>query len=176
MPKFRYDEYLGIEAKRIGSTNPDTLRRTLARAARQVTGTSESPVIEVVRSRGFLAINLDGLFESVDTDTDQERLVKEFERQLRILDRESRVLQNKIGIVGLLATGHIARWRYLGDPKHWRVDTLYPFRWLGVHGDDPTDEILTKNFMPQMDRLQRNVLAIRTKVPKTIQGFVPQVT
>jgi hypothetical protein len=27
--------------------------------------------------------------------------------------------------------------------------------------------------MPQMDRLQRNVLALRTKVPKKVSGLLP---
>lgn len=168
-----FGEYLGIEAKRFGSTNPDTIRRTLSRAAGQVTGKSDSRIIEVVRSRGLLAVNLDGLFESVETDVGQELLIKEFERQLLVLDRETRVLRDKPGIVGILATGHVARWRLTSEPRHWRIDTLYALRWLGVHGDDHADEVVTKQVMPHMDRLRRNVLALRTKVPKKLSGPIP---
>lgn len=165
-----FDEYLGVEAKRIRSTNSDTLRRTLSRAARQVVGQSSSQIIEVVQYRGLIAINLDGLFESVDVGVEQDELVREFETQLAVLDRETRVLENKHGIVGLLATGHVARWRQITEPKHWRIDTLYAFRWVGVHGDDPADVALTYQVRPQMDRLQKRVLALRTKVPKPILG------
>ena len=168
-----YGEYLGIEAKRMSSSNPDTIRRMLSRAARQVTGKSTSPVIEIVRSRGFLALNLDGLFESIDSNGEKADLAAQFGQRMNILDQEARVLGNKTGVVGVLATGHVARWSKTDTPSHWSIETLYAFRWLGLHGDDPVDESLTKRFAPQIDRLQDEVLRLRDKVPKAIRVPLP---
>ena len=55
-------ESLGIEAKRAHSTNADTLRSAISEAARQITGKVEASTIQVIRSRGFIAVNLDVYF------------------------------------------------------------------------------------------------------------------
>lgn len=168
-----YNEDVGMEAKRVNSLNTDTLRGTLSRAARQITGTSTSSIIEVVRSRGFIAINLDVFFEDLVPSGDNTELISAFEKKLAILDKETRVLRDRIGIFGLMAAGHVAHWRRSGNPEHWLLGTLYPFRWMSLHGEDPADLAIARNFVDHMGRIESKVLGLRTKLPRPLSDDIP---
>lgn len=159
------DEEFGIEAKRINSLNADTLRGTIADAANQITGTSSSSLIDVVRSRGFIAMNVDVFFEEVDPLQTGDSLVEQFEKRLAIIDRQTRVLAHKTGVVGLMTCGHVARWRHMSDPPHWRLDTLFPMRWLALHGDDAADKQFAVRFQAPFGSAMRAALELRTRVP-----------
>jgi hypothetical protein len=167
-----YNEDFGIEAKRITSVKPDTLRSTLAHAARQITGKITSDIIQVVRLRGFIAVNLDGLFESVNP-TNNDELVDQFNERLEILDHETRVLRDKVGISGLMACGHVARWRFTDEEPHWRIDTLFALRWVGLYGEDPAEETLARHLGPYIDGVQSHALALRPKLPKILESVEP---
>lgn len=159
-------EDFGIEVKRIQSLNPDTLRSALSEATRQIIGPRSDSIVQVVRARGFIAVNLDSYFESVDPSGTADELITQFETCLTKLDREARVLQDKVGIIGLLACGHVARWRQEGQSSHWRIDTLFPMRWLGLHGNDAAETHLANRFVEGMARIETAVLNLRSKVPR----------
>jgi hypothetical protein len=99
-------------------------------------------------------------------------LIERFNERLEILDRETRVLADKPAIFGLLACGHVAAWVRTTDDPHWRIDTKFALRWVGVHGDDRTDVALTRELLSHIDRLNAAALALRTKVPRKLAGAV----
>jgi hypothetical protein len=53
--------------------------------------------------RGFIALNIDVFFEEVRPTEDSTELIRTFEEKLQTLDREARVLQDRLGIFGLMA-------------------------------------------------------------------------
>jgi len=134
-------EDFGIEAKRVRSLNLGTLEGRLKDAARQITGQSGSLVIQVVRGRGLIAVNLDVYFRDIIPDGDSDRLILEFERSLQTLRRASRVLSDKFGIVGILAFGFAAEWRLpTSSDSVPRLNVVYPTSWQALVGDDPAED------------------------------------
>jgi hypothetical protein len=165
--------YLGetftIESKRVTSLNLDTLRGTFSHAATQITGPAGTGIIQQVRSRGLIAVNADSYFESVDPSAPRTDLIAQFQDRLRVLDGEARVLEDRTGIIGLLTCGYVAEWKREGNPEHWRLNTLFPMRWMGLFGEDPTEAALARAFQEPMDRVVAKALALRTKMPKPIR-------
>lgn len=167
-----FSEWVGIEAKRLRTTNPDTIRGQLSQASRQIGGREKSGIIQVVRARGLIAVSLEGIFESVDPNVSSEELIREFEGKLQILDRETRVLANRPAVLGLLAYAHVPRWTQATNAAHWQIDTIFPLRWVGVHGEDAADIALAREFGTQIDRIHMRALDLRTRVPKKLVGPV----
>lgn len=163
-----FGEQVGIEAKRAHSLNADTLRSALSVAARQITGKVENTAIQVVRLRGFIAINVDVYLDEVDSSQPSPDIIQQVEKQLQVLDREARVLQNKAGILGLLACGHVARWRAPTATEGWHIDTLFPTRFVTLHGDDPVDEKMAYRFTEYLARIESTMLNLRTKCPRPL--------
>lgn len=106
--------------------------------------------------------------ECIDPIESGPELIRQFEARLEILDRQLRVLENKVGVIGVLACGHVARWRSEPQTGNWRLDTLFPTRFMSLHGDDPADISLAPTFSTYMQRVEGIVLNLRTKVPKPL--------
>lgn len=160
-----FGEQVGVEAKRIRTLNSGTLHSHLRRASRQAVGSRMVGKFEVIEHRGIIAVNLDSYFGHLSPAANSVDLIAEFEKCLQTLDRETRVLRDKTGILGLLACGYVAGWTST-SVGNARFDVLYPTRWMSLHGDDPIDRRLAEHLANALERMENRCREIQARVPK----------
>jgi hypothetical protein len=159
-------ESLEIEAKRLSSVNQSTLRTRLRDAAKQILGAGSHGAIEVVKSRGLIAVNVDVHFDDLCGVSERPPAFDEFERRLKALDSAGRVLLTKHGIVGVLAFGYVAQWYLpLAADDYPRLDLFYPTRWASLVGTDPGEQASRQSFFNAVGRLRMRSDDLREAVP-----------
>ncbi|MDO8500295.1 MAG: hypothetical protein Q7S20_00450 [Gemmatimonadaceae bacterium] len=161
-----FDEQIGVEAKRVSSLNPETLRSHLRNASRQAVGSRSVGILEIVEYRGIIAVNVDTYFNELRPQENPIDLIKQFQNCLDPLDNASKVLRDKTGIIGLLACGYVAGWHSSSDG--YRFDVLYPTRWVSLHGDDKVDRRLAEQLTMVLGRMERRCREIQAQVPKAL--------
>ncbi len=162
-------EQLEIEAKRMRSETEEKLRANLSKAAEQIMGPRSGGIIEVVRSRGIVAVNIDVHMATVPALDSKLELVQEFSKRLEILDRAGKPLLSRHGLVGVLAVGCVAHWELESDghaANHLMLS--YPTRWASMVGDDVAEMSSIQRYYGAIEAIGCKVDELQLKVPKLL--------
>lgn len=129
-------ELVGVAAKRVRSMNPDQVKKRLREARRQIAGTS---------LRGWIAVNIDIRFSSVDPLLPTEALLGRFEDAFNEINGSLAYVRPDPRLLGFMAFGHASAWDRSEGGRRPRLHTAYPVRWVRW-SDDAVERMVFEEF------------------------------
>jgi len=152
-------EIVGVAAKRVTSLNDDQVQKRARAAAKQ---------IEDQGLRGWIALNLDSRFASIDYDQTDDNLTQEFEATFDSLASALRRAALKPQVLGFMLFGYLYSWRPpVEGTTAPRLHSAPPMRWHRLV-DEPADIELFEQFTSHWS--DRMMVRLRTLASKDFTG------
>lgn len=134
-------EDVAIACKRLNSLRPQKARKRLREALEQITGNDrlDDPAdyqrVIGVKSRGFIAMNLDSYFYEGAIPLDDQQLVAHFDERARPVYAEAERLQHDHALIGVLFFGYLPRWTFPDGPGPGRLSQALPVKIVAMADD-----------------------------------------
>lgn len=147
---YRNGEILGVAVKRLNAPTAEAALRLIKKGAAQ---------LRRQKLRGIVVLNVEGLVQGIDTDTEVEAFGQAFNARLKALQDSLDSLVRYPELVAVMFTGIISRWITPAD-KPPTFHFSHPVKVIGfsdVESPDHFDAFFRYGLMPRMDNALTHV-------------------